>query len=240
MSHVNISILNNPQCPIGIVLIIPGMREDIAQYVRFADFLGQNSYSVIGMTYPTNSTNNHDIFIYTATAARKIVKQLKEKYKLPVFVFGHGYGGFIARKLLMSRHLCSGGVCLSGVAKYPHIALRSARNITWILMRLLGPHATAFQTYTKRISYMFIFSMLNHITKLSTRVPTNTPLLIIGGGGHINERMVTALYKNYRTQELHNLTLLLYPGARGNLLFGDNYSDVQSGVLDFLNSFSRN
>lgn len=95
--------------PKGVVQIVHGMQEHALRYIDFANFLVYNGYAVLvsdlrghGKTAKSKEEfgfGEEDIFAETVEDQIIINKYLKEKYKLPVYVFGHSYGSFITQRL---------------------------------------------------------------------------------------------------------------------------------------------
>ena len=122
-------IWNNVKNPIGVVQIIHGMDEHMRRYDRFAKYFNKNGYIVFGDDHRAHGKtagdiknigrvgNTPDIFMATVNDEIEILKYLKEKYKLPVFLFGHSYGSFITQRVMECTNLCTAGVCLSGSAR---------------------------------------------------------------------------------------------------------------------------
>ena len=68
------------------------------------------------------------------------------------------------------------------------------------------------------------------------------PLLIISGSQDLvsfNSRFATKLYSMYKSHNMNNLTLIIYPNARHELLMEINYAQVQNDILKFFNSVAR-
>lgn len=268
--------------PIGVVQIIHGMDEHMRRYDRFAKFLNKNGYIVFGDDHRSHgktagntskigqSGDEKDLFAATVSDELEILKFLKKKYNLPIFLFGHSYGSFITQRIMEETKLCTAGVCLSGSAKYPMGFLLVATVSAWIGMRLFGPNAPARfieffspirgkingaskltrdpkqaaahdadQMRAKYFSYGFYYSMFKNLMKLTGQACQSTPLLIISGSRDLvsmNSRLAMSLYKTYQAHNLHNLTIIIYPEARHELLMDINYADVQRDILDFFNN----
>ncbi len=141
--------------PKGIVQIIHGMDEHVRRYDRFAKFLNKNGYIVFGDDHRAHgrtatsidkigiTDGDPDIFKSIVRDEIAIMKMLKEKYNLPLFLFGHSYGSFITQSIMSYTNLCEAGVCLSGSAKYPIWALALARIAAWFGMKIHGANAPA-------------------------------------------------------------------------------------------------
>ncbi len=272
--------------PVGVVQIIHGMDEHIRRYDRFAKFLNKNGYIVFGDDHRGHGKtagkisnigrvgNIPDIFMATVNDEIEILKYLKAKYKLPVFLFGHSYGSFITQRVMECTNLCAAGVCLSGSAKYPIWLLRLAAMLAWIGVKMHGPNAPAKllehfspirgphpsggskltrdtaqvsrhdadPMHAKYFSYGFYYSLFHNLIQISYNIDCNSPILIISGGADMvsnNAIFSNALYKTYQAHNMDNLTIIIYPDARHELLMELNYKDVQRDILDFFNSAIR-
>lgn len=276
------TLWDNVTHPIGVVQIIHGMDEHVRRYDRFAKFLNRNGYIVFGDDHRAHGKTatsigrigkpdgDEDLFAETVTDELEIIGYLKNKYHLPVFLFGHSYGSFITQAIMEKTDLCMAGVCLSGTARYPTWILTIARAIAWIGRTVWGPDAPArfIETFSpirgsgrltrdavqtakhdadpmraKYFSYGFYYSLFSNLMKLHGNAPADTPLLIISGSRDlvsVNSRLSMALYRKYQEHDLQNLTIIIYPEARHELLLELNYKDVQNDVLEFLNSINPN
>lgn len=279
-------IWDNVKNPIGVVQIIHGMDEHIRRYDRFAKYLNKNGYIVFGDDHRAHGKtagdiknigrvgNTPDIFMATVNDEIEILKYLKEKYKLPVFLFGHSYGSFITQRVMERTNLCAAGVCLSGSARYPIWLLKIGAMIAWIGMKLRGPNApakflehfspirgthpdggskltrdanqvalhNADPMHAEYFSYGFYYSLFHNLIQISYNVDCDMPILIISGGSDLvsnNASLATALYKTYQAHNMENLTIIIYPDARHELLMEINYKDVQRDVLNFFNSVAH-
>lgn len=91
-------------------------------------------------------------------------------------------------------------------------------------------------------SYGFYYSLFKNLIKLSGYANQNLPMLIISGGRDmvsLNGRFANSLYRMYRAGGVENLTFIIYPGARHELLMETNFAQVQRDVLKFFNSVVR-
>lgn len=105
------------------------------------------------------------------------------------------------------------------------------------------PHQAALRDADKMrakyFSYGFYYSLFKNLMTLDGGANRNTPLLIISGSRDIvslNSRLAMSLYRAYQSHSLDNLTIIIYPDTRHELLMDINYADVQRDVLDFFNS----
>ncbi len=279
------TLWDNVKNPTGVVQIIHGMDEHMRRYDRFAKFLNKNGYIAFGDDHRAHGKtagdisrigqtgDETDLFARTVSDEIEILKYLKKKYSLPVFLFGHSYGSFITQRIMEDTKLCTAGVCLSGSAKYPMGFLLIAVFSAWVGMRLFGANAAARfieffspirgkmngssrltrdekqaaehdadPMHAKYFSYGFYYSLFKNLMKLTGHACEKTPLLIISGSRDLvsmNSRLAMSLYKTYQAHNLQNLTIIIYPEARHELLMEINYSDVQRDILDFFNSVNR-
>lgn len=135
--------------PIGIVQIIHGMNEHVSRYDRFAKFLNKNGFIVFGDDHRAHgrtasapdkigtTDGNADLFKAIFFDELEIIEYLKNKYALPVCIFGHSYGSFITQALIDKTNLHS-AVCLCGSAKFWKTYLFIARLLSWFGKTLFG------------------------------------------------------------------------------------------------------
>lgn len=96
--------------PKAVVQIIHGMQEHGARYQHFAEFLCKNGYVVFvsdlrGHGHSLIGENKlgfgeKDIFEEIIEDQKIISIFLKEKYNVPLYVFGHSFGSFITQKFM--------------------------------------------------------------------------------------------------------------------------------------------
>ena len=276
------SLWDGVKNPIGVVQIIHGMDEHIARYDRFAKYLNRHGYIVFGDDHRAHGRTagtpdkigrpdgDADLFSATVSDELEIVEMLKNRYALPLLLFGHSYGSFITQALMERTNLPAAGVCLSGSARYPMFGLAIARIISWAGCRMFGADAPARiieyfspvrtrpghpskltrdthqvalhdadKMRAKYFSYGFYFSLFKNLMRLNQTARADMPLLIISGSRDLvsaNSRLSIALYREYQAHGLNDVTIIVYPAARHELLMELNYRDVQRDVLDFFNS----
>lgn len=255
------TVWENATKPVGVVQIIHGIGEHPRRYDRLAKYLNRHGYIVFGdehRAFELDSTGdkNTDLFDITVDDELEITEYLKNKYSLPVLLFGHGYGSFITQAIMERTDLCTAGVCLANSARYPEWLLAFARAIAWTGEKLWGANAPArfiefFAPMSRNfdserqnnrrtaLSYGFYFSLFKNLMKLTGNACPLTPLLIISGSQDLitmNSRLSLSLYREYQAHGMQNLTFIIYPAARHELLLDANYKDVQRDILEFFDS----
>lgn len=94
--------------PKGIVQISHGMAEHSGRYNEFAEFLAQNGYLVFADDHRAHGDTDKenlgysdgDIFSLTLSDMKELNAYYKEKYNLPIILFGHSYGSFLAQRFV--------------------------------------------------------------------------------------------------------------------------------------------
>lgn len=279
------SLWDDVKRPVGVVQIIHGMDEHVLRYDRFAKFLNRHGYIVFGDDHRAHGRTagtpdeigvahpGQDLFAETVDDELEIIGYLKNKYALPLFLFGHSYGSFITQALMEKTDLAAAGVCLSGSARYPRGMAAIGALLAWIGVKTHGAAAPArlIEFFSpirgsvdggsplsrdadqvrqheadpmrvKYFSYGFYLSLFRNLMRLHGDGNPEVPLLIISGGRDIvsrNSRLSMALYREYQAHNFQNLTLIIYPDARHELLMELNYQQVQQDILDFFNSITK-
>ena len=115
--------------PKAVVQIIHGMQEHAKRYIPFMEFLQSNGFTVFASDLRGHVENieeipgysDGDIFQEIVKDQIEITKYLKEKYNLPVYIFGHSFGSFITQYYIEnSNNIASKAViCGSTYTKSP-------------------------------------------------------------------------------------------------------------------------
>lgn len=243
------AIWDNVSNPIGIVQIIHGIFDDIRIYDKLAHCLNRNGYVVFGIDKSLSraprtfdSSTSHEI---------DIMRYLINKYMLPIFLIGYGYGGFIAQHVLTKTDVPTSAVCLIKSGKHYHWSLRCARKIAQIGVHICGTNAPArFINFITRhhcgqiqkspmCTYGFYLSLLDGLIKLESDSNFDNPVMIICGANDCdspNPRFSRALYRAYNNNDLINTTLMIYPDMQNKMLMEMNCGIIQSDILSFFNS----
>lgn len=118
-------IWDNVEKPTGVVQIIHGMQEHAKRYNDFAKYL--NSIGLIvfasdlrghGLTAINNNLplgySDGDIFLEIVHDQIILTEYLNNKYKLPITVFGHSFGSFIAQRYMIENGFKIKNIILCG------------------------------------------------------------------------------------------------------------------------------
>lgn len=138
--------------PRYIVQIAHGMEEYSKTYFEFADFLAKNNCIVFMIDQRAHGKTvedkkqlmcvNGDIFEQTVNDHIFISKMLKEKYNLPLILFGHSYGSFISQEYILKCDLAD-KVILSGSAYMKLFKIRFASALSNFFAKLRGENTKA-------------------------------------------------------------------------------------------------
>ncbi|MFW5780553.1 MAG: alpha/beta fold hydrolase [Bacillota bacterium] len=124
-TKLNCTLWDDVKEPKGVIQIIHGMNSYAAMYDDFAKILNNHNYIVFaddhrghGMTAGKEKLGQvgKDNFMNCVKDQIEFTKMLKEKYNLPVQLFAHSYGSFLAQRYIQLAGNLISGVILSGSA----------------------------------------------------------------------------------------------------------------------------
>ena len=231
-------IWDQVKVPIGVVQIVRNIMESPDEYNKLAQYMNKNGYIVCC------AGDDAADFDDAVQSQKNILARLKKQYVLPVYLVGHKYGGIIAQEIIRQSDDCMGAICVS-CTRYPttRCVLAMAAIMAWIGAKIRGKNARAFivNAWDNRdqptMSYGFYHSLFKNLVRGATQSSGHKPLLIIGNGNDvtkINGKLAQTLYNAYNVQDLNNLTLIVYPDVKTNLIRSETYTDVQQDILDFI------
>ncbi len=127
--------------PVGVVQIIHGMAEHIQRYDFFAEFLNYNGYIVVGMDTRGHGrtaveglglgiVTDGDSFADTVADQIDLAKHIKEKYNLPLCLFGHSFGSFLSQSFIQRASDLLEGVILCGSAKQKGLDIKTGEIVS--------------------------------------------------------------------------------------------------------------
>lgn len=160
--------VNNPK---AVVQIIHGMAEHINRYDFYAEFLNNNGFVVVGMdTRGHGKTASEglglgivtegDSFADTVSDQILLSKYIKEKYNLPLIIFGHSFGSFLSQSYIERASDLIEGVVLCGSAKQKGIDISIGRIVAKLQCAIYGKDKPAkfitkmaFGGYDRKFKY---------------------------------------------------------------------------------------
>lgn len=96
--------------PKAVVLVAHGMMEHSGRYDAFAKFLNKNGYIVVtsdlrghgktALNKESFGLGDKDIFTETLYDLQGLIYFATERYKLPIYLFGHSYGSLLSQRLI--------------------------------------------------------------------------------------------------------------------------------------------
>lgn len=141
-------IWNEVKNPKGIVQIFHGMVEHSERYDDFARFLNKKGYIVCADDHRGHGNTaesggmlgylGNNGFYNIVEDEYIITKMIKEKYKLPVYVFAHSFGSFIGQEYITKYSKEIQGIILSGSARQDGIDVKLGKAVATIQMKVIG------------------------------------------------------------------------------------------------------
>ena len=139
------------QKPKGVVLIVHGMAEHCERYNHFAKFLNRNSYHVLAYDHRGHGKTDPEQlgFIAEQDGFHLMVKNLHDVFQtvtdeyptLPITIFGHSMGSFIAQRFMQLYDVNPAALIYSGSTGKPPLMLHAGIIISKILQNLFGSEA---------------------------------------------------------------------------------------------------
>lgn len=161
---------NPDKRPKAVVQISHGMAEHIDRYHPFAVFLVQNGFHVIGNDHRGHGRTGENInamgyfsdtegFEKTVEDLHVITDHIKDQFtNVPIILFGHSMGSFLARRYIQMYSSDLTGVILSGTGSQPTIAINAGKLIAKLEMWRKDPktpspllNKLAFGRFAKQI-----------------------------------------------------------------------------------------
>ena len=249
-TQVICAIWDNVKKPTGIIQIIHGIHDTIYTYDRFAKFMNNNGYIVFGVDRQPCASKNRIPYSFDKAVDLQlnIMKHLVRKYKLPLFIFGYGYGGIIAQSILQNSQIPAAGVCMANSGRYPILLLNLAIIFSWICNKLFGKDAPANLLNwlalgrrklhsTPKCTYGFYIALFRGMKTIKPYAPFDTPILMISGAHDSfasNPSFSRALYNAYRDNGIMQVTMIVYPDKNDSLFLEMNFGSMPGDILEFL------
>ncbi len=136
--------------PKGVVQLVHGLTSHARRYDDFAEVLNQNGYIVFGDDHRMNGKTaglenlgkaGYNNFYENVEDELSISRMLKEKYKLPLFLFGHSYGSFLTQRYIQMQEGLADAVILSASAYMGGSKLFLGKVLTFFQRVFFNVHA---------------------------------------------------------------------------------------------------
>ncbi len=286
---LSLAVWDEVPAPIGVVQILHGMSEHVARYDEFAQALNKAGFIAFGDDHRSHGQTDPDrlglvgegnLFEQTVADARQLSDWARNKYGVPVILFGHSYGSFLAQRYLTYGSGCLDGVVLSGCAFMSGFPVKTS---VWLTKGCLKPKKKdlpgvkfarmTFESYDKKIKegkdawlnrdeqevaayqadplcgftcsngfyHYFSRGMLSIARSPHNGLNRNLPMLLIAGDKDMVGacgKLVKALKIRYEKLGL-SPKMILYPGARHEILKEINRTQVFDDVINFLRTCLR-
>lgn len=159
---------NPDQKPQAIVQLAHGMAEHIERYNDFASFLMKHHIVVYGNDHRGHGKtgtkqgrlgyfSDKNGFDKVTSDQYELTKYIKKEYPgVPVFLFGHSMGSFIARRYIQNYSDEVAGIILSGTGFFPSFTVKMGKILSGLLpakkpTKLMNH--LAFGSYQKKIKH---------------------------------------------------------------------------------------
>lgn len=167
--ELQVYIWETAEKPKAIVQLSHGMVEHLSRYDGFAQYLNSRGFLVIGNDHLGHglTAKEEDLGFFGAERSKTVVDDLysiteyaKKTYgeDLPLFLFGHSMGSFMARRYIMTYGKSLKGAVICGTGRQPGAVLAGGRFMAGMIGLFKGDRYKpelldnmAFGTYNKRI-----------------------------------------------------------------------------------------
>lgn len=119
ISYVEWNEVQNPKC---VIQVAHGMAEHAMRYDHFAKRMNQLGIVVIADDHRAHGVTDKatlgyskgDIWNNTLSDMLEVLQYAKQKYQLPVVLFGHSYGSFLAQEFIKRHNDLLAGAVVGG------------------------------------------------------------------------------------------------------------------------------
>ncbi len=137
--------------PVAILQIAHGMVEFIDRYDRFATYLAQKGYVVVGddhLGHGHSVTSEENLGYFSKDGNENIITDMhqlqvitQKKYPdIPYFVLGHSMGSFLMRQYIMTYPEGLSGAIIMGTGHNPIPVVTLAKGICKVISTFKGDH----------------------------------------------------------------------------------------------------
>lgn len=132
--------------PIGIVQIFHGMQEHAGRYDHFAKFLNKNGYIVFADDHRAHGKtaesierlgkyDGSNLFYDTLRDEMYFADMLVKQYNLPLYIFGHSYGSFLAQNYIQDSSVYSKAILCGSACMKNNPEIKLGRTIAKMIMK---------------------------------------------------------------------------------------------------------
>lgn len=240
------TVWDNVKNPLGVIQIVHGPSTENNHVYRFARFMNKNGYVVCANR--NQITKSNDPFDNCTCSEMDMMQQLANKYKLPIFLVGHGLGSYITQRIVNHSNICRACICMMGDVPHNLAWILSRTVLTWLCVQVWGRNAPArLMNWLGRAhpnlrgkSYGFYLSYCHNLLKLNSGdSDAQTPLLVISKWNDLsglNSRLCNSLMKIYMAHGIENLTVSVYPDETEMANTDLDNPNVLTDILDFINN----
>jgi len=155
--------------PIGVVQIVHGMVEHIERYDRFARFLNEKGYVVIGHDqrgHGQSIHNSEEMGVFPLESEKLIddIKAIHHDIKtsypdLPCFLLGHSMGSYLVRCAISQNDMALDGIIIMGTGQVSPLLTNFSVALAYLGVKVFGGEYTGkfFNRLTLE-KYIRIFS----------------------------------------------------------------------------------
>ena len=154
----------------GILQISHGMVEYVNRYDRFATFLAERGFLVVGndhLGHGNTVREEQELGYFGENGSQTVVndlyevtKYMKKQYpNIPYYVLGHSMGSFIIRRYIMTYGSSVDGTIIMGTGSQPDVVLKVGKMVVKLLSKIKGAKyrsqfvdKMAFGTYNKKFA----------------------------------------------------------------------------------------
>ena len=138
--------------PKAVVQLVHGMQEHIARYDRFACFLNENGYAVIGhdqLGHGASVAEEEDHGYFASEKGHHcVIKDMRAVTRLAekaypgkkIFMLGHSMGSFFARRYVTLYPNALSGLILCGTGHKPYNLVHFGKRLARLMSKVKGDH----------------------------------------------------------------------------------------------------
>lgn len=229
--------------PVGVIQIVGD--DATAQHDDFAQYMNRNGY-IVSATDAYDAACAFDALVDDEIA---VMQFLGRRYNLPLFLFGHSYGGFVAQSILARDNTDATAACTTCTLRPPVLGAVAGCAMAWVGQKIWGANAPAHTmnwitgNRHRHHTHAFYHTLFRHLMRVQSGARYTRPLLMIdcacdiGRIGGLAGRVGNSA--RYDDATMKNITMIIYPDAGRDMLGNMNYAGACRDVLRFFNAAGR-